>query len=711
MNKLFLPAGARIVGDVVTLKSGVRVPAWSCVAVPILTDRPPASRPKTAKTGRDPQFFDVLTGSRVTVGVDGSSGSSGSEYDVSGFSRNIDLSKLKKSVEASLPVLVSDDVSAESDPGYFSQISAEARSYEVTTVSSSDVYGSDYDLGGGYSLFDALSWRRRKQSLSGQAGRSAQMIVLAAKHVAVNVAARVNEKNQYAAESEDGRLVNEALSHTVYSWIVERSNATPDPESYLGECVRLEFVGSVTQVYRKAMDVSVKLPVDRVWLDYRSDGAPLVTVISRPGSSLRRVGTRYDGTVVSDSMLLHCVVGTDAPDGISADGTVSDQTVGHFAGDDYWGIYYAVTQNPSVFGGTSAAQSLLQSLGFNANPLLSSQFGSPVSSSSLTSPASLSSVASAVTCPTSVTKDPRLFPISSSPNLRHLTDVSQLDDGATQDTTSFALRANNPLRVKKVAGVTDLKTRFGYLGEAGGIAVYRDHVGGAAAGLNYVMGMSGSTLGSVVKTSFGDSLAPGSVTPSTSQGLTTLTPAKVFQDLSQSLFGVPDPSGALAECATIGEDSDTVIAYAATVAKTVNGLQTSPLTHAEWSSALQIAKNQPNGHLTKTTTGVPLPAQEEQDTQDTGTMTASQAKSTSTTADPSRRGSSEKWNPLANFSHYSSNVWGPSGSGWISQGIISYEKKTSAEDLTRMAKADETQVMNQDTENPTTHVNLDWDVS
>jgi hypothetical protein len=144
------------------------------------------------------------------------------------------------------------------------------------------------------------------------------------------------------------------------------------------------------------------------------------------------------------------------------------------------------------------------------------------------------------------------------------------------------------------------------------------------------------------------------------------------------------------------------------MAKTLAELPVNPLTHAEWASAYQIAKNEPNGHLTKTTTGVDLPAQEEANTQPTGVITDTQGKETSTTTDSEKRGKNEMWNPLSNFAHYSSNVWGSNGSDWISQGLVTYEQKTSNTDTTRIAKKTETQVMAQETKNPTTFVDLDW---
>jgi hypothetical protein len=709
LNKLFLPPGSKLVGSAVVLSSGDSVPAWTCVAVPIPVDEQKKRGPRTTGGGRDRVvYYDALTGAKTSPPRTTPPDSDSGPYRFSGYSRAIDSTKLRAFVENALPQLVDDSVATESDPGYYEKSSSNARTVTAVDATGND-FPTDYSISDSLTLADALVWRGRSQTLSGQQGRSTLQIVKAIKHLAVNAVERLDEENPWV-DPLDARFINPILDWTVYSWFTESARYSPDAEAYVGESVRLAFSGSVTQVYQKAVDIAIKLPVDRVWMDYRSDGPPLVTVVGAAGSQKREVGTRYDGVVVSNNRILHCSRKSTVENSV-VDGTeVPDVDIEHFSGDDYWDLFYMISNNPQLFGGTVSAQNLLQSLGFNANPLVSNQFGA--NSATAASKTALDTVRQAIQCPDSVSKDPKLFPTASNPMLRALSELTQLDDKTTQENFPFPLRANNPLKVKVIAGVTDLKTRFGYLGESEGIAVYRDHVGGAAAGLNYVMSMGGSTIGSAVRGAFGDALAPGLSGQSTGTDLTDLTPAKLFSTISQHLFGVSDPSGALAECATVKEDDiDSTISYAAAVAKTVSGLQTSPLTHAEWASAYQIAKNQPNGALTKTTTGVDLPAQEETETQDTGTITDTQGRDTRNTTDPARRGSSELWNPLSNFAHYSSNVWGSNGSNWIAQGIISYQQKTSNTDLERMAKKDETYQMAQEAKNPTTYTDLEWTVN
>lgn len=709
MNKLFLPPGATVRGTAVVTSDGIAVPSWACVAVPIEADKP-RPRKKAGSSSSVHRFLDLATG-RVSAGAARTTTASAT-LDVSGFDGRVDLDALSAALVDALPGLLEDSLASVTDPGYFEQTSGASRTAVPVSVAQDDSLVSSYPIGGGLTLSDALVWKGKTQVLSGQRGVSARDVVLAIKHVATNVVSRVNDVNDYFDPSVDSRFVSETLSYSVYSWFAESDEVADDPASYVGACVKLLFSGSSAAVYRKAVDLAVKLPCDSVTLDYRSDGPTLVTVVSRPGGGGRRVRTRYDGVVTSRDKLLHCVKNSDVPSA-SPDPTGEDgNEVSHWEGDDYAGLYEAVLSNASAFGGTSGALSLLQSLGYQVNPLVSGLVGSsPGAGTSATSAtrSALAAVAGALRCPDQSSDDAKLFPTSSHPFFRHLTDHTQLDDTSTQDKTPVALRFNNPLRVKRVAGVTDLKTRFGYLGEAEGYAVYRDRVGGAAAGLAYLATMAGSTFGSAAKSLAGTDLASGVSGSASSTDLTALTPAKLFQGVTQSLFGVADPTGAVAECATVTDSRDSLIRYAAALSKTVSGLDASPLTRAEWNSAYQIHKNEPNGHVTKTTTGKDLPAQEDEDTQDTGTVTEGQGRETAWSRDKAKRGETEKWNPVSNFAHYSSNVWGPDGSDWVSRGVVAYEQKSSSSDVDKMAKADETVTMAQDAKNPTTFVDLDWD--
>jgi hypothetical protein len=209
------------------------------------------------------------------------------------------------------------------------------------------------------------------------------------------------------------------------------------------------------------------------------------------------------------------------------------------------------------------------------------------------------------------------------------------------------------------------------------------------------------TMGKAAQSLFGDALSSTTAGQSSGSDITSLTSSKVFSSLTQHLFGAADPTGVLAECATVNpEDKTSLISMAAAMAKTAASLDINPLTKDEWKSAYQIAKNEANGQVTKTTTGVALPATEETGTQDTGPRTDRQGVETKNTTE-TMRAETEKWNPLSNFAHYSSNVWGPSGSNWISAGLISYEQKSSANDNSKIAKTTANTTMAQDKTFPT----------
>ena len=692
INKLFLPDGARVSGSNVVLPDGSVVPGWACVAVPVALDKPAGRTASRSKT-KSAVYYDLLTGRKTAAPKE--EPTPGTGFDVGSFDSAISLVELEKRLGLSLPKIIDDSTASEVDPGYFEMPDGAERPIETVTVSADDVLTDDYALSDNYTLGDALVWRGRTQSLVGNHGRTAREIAAAAKSVAVNVLEKLDEPNQYVSE-DDPRVSVRALKRSVYSWIAQSDTRGAPDTAFRGETVTVRFDGATTrEVYRKSIDAALKLPFDYLWLDYRSAGGPpMITVTLSGEGGRRRVGTRYDDKVVSTTRLLNCDPTIEIPTtGPDLGGSVQVQLDPL---DDYWGLFYLLSSNPALFGGTTSAQSLMQSLGFVANPFAPAfgpgGGGGGSSGGGVPGPEALSGLQKAVVCPDQTTVDPKLFPTGSHPAFRHLSDLTQLDDDDNQTTLPYTIRTNNPLGVKTVKGVTDLKTRFGYLGDSEGVAVYRDHVGGAAAGLNYLMTQhSGSTLGSAAKESVSSGIGP--------------TLGQAAASITQHLFGAQDPSGVLAECATVGSDVETTIGFAAAMAKSTGKLETSPLTHAEWASAYQIAKNQPNGGLTKTTTGVPLPAQEQTDSQDTGPPATAQGKETDHTTDLSRR--EDKWNPVANYDHYAQNVW----KSWIDDGILTYEKKAAAGDKTKMAKANTSIEMAQDTSNPTTYSDFDWDIT
>jgi hypothetical protein len=628
----------------------------------------------------------------TTSGVDPTS----STYGFAGYSRKIEVDSLVNLVRNSLPKLLAealDDV----DPGYFDV--PKGTQVPFTVGDADDFDGeTDFPLGHGYVLSDLLVKRRIPQTLSDTSVAQSSTVVANLMTLVDGVLSRVDD-------------AGEELPFIVDSGWMPPTTYSPDPEAALGQSVRLEFLGVVgDRVYQKAVAMAKALPFDRVSLDYDSTGKALVTVLLSPGKQDRRLTTRYDDRVISTSKLINASPDSDVED-VEArlQATLESEADDYFSpDDDFSALARSIAASPETFGGLTQSANLLKTFGFSPNRFLSGLSGTSPGAGGSPTKGSLTDLSAAVQCP-EVKRNAKLFPIGSNPGHRQLTDLTQMDDSDTQDVSPLSVRANNPLKVKKVTGVTDLKTRFGYLGEADGFAVYRDHVGGAAAGLNYLMqNAGGSTMGGGIRKLLGDYMGKDALSASKlDDDVSAPSAARVFQNVSEDLFGVKDPTGVTNECATINEDDmESMISYAASLSKTLASSEWSTLTHDEWASAYQIAKNEANEHVSKTTTGVSLPAQEESNTVDTGVKTASQGRETRNTVDKENRGQNETWNPVNNYDHYANTLW----SQWISDGLITYEKKTSNTDTTRVAKLEDTEAMSQDKAFRNGNAVLPWNV-
>jgi hypothetical protein len=714
-NKLFIPPGAVEFDRTVRLASGTYVPKYAFVAVPILAIA--RNRLKDSRSSNT-IYADVVTGklssTKKPVSVQGSGAAQDStNYDFSYFSRTIDVKELMKHLENALPITTRGVVDSESDPGYFSAL-LPAPGGEITPTLD-EVPDSDDIVSATFTFGSLLVADRVVQTLVDTQGLTKLEIARNLEYLAVNVLDNINANNPNIDGTNPGYSARPLTFSLLSGWHSITAPTIYD-ESHTGKVIRIEPSGTSAQIYQKAVDLALKLNFEEISLDYY-DGEPTVITIvaSYQGNGGRRLNTRFDDIISHAGKLVHIIKSDDVLT------EITETLAAGFSGadlyldpeDDYTSLAHTIINNPTLFGGIDQALSLMRSLGFSSNPFLSGIAGrSPIAGTggSLT-PTSLDSIASAIRCPTTTNDDDDLFPTSSHPNLRQISNLSQLDDKSTQNAQQFPLRTNNPLRVKKIAGVTDLVTRFGYLGESEGIAVYRDHIGGAAAGLNYLMTQgSGLTVGKAAQSLFGDKLSSLSAGGGSGTDITSLTSSKVFSSLTQHLFGATDPTGALAECATIDTENKTsIISTAAAMAKAASALEINPLTKDEWKSAYQIAKNESNGQVTKATTGASLPVTEEANTQDTGTQTVTQGKEQKHTTDGARA-NTELWNPVSNFAHYSSNVWGSSGSNWIAQGLISYEQKTAETDDNKMAKALEERQMAQDDTFPTDAPPLDYTV-
>jgi hypothetical protein len=548
-----------------------------------------------------------------------------------------------------------------------------------------------------------------------QQGLTTRQLAENLKWLAVNVLGQFNQPNPALAELQEGLNLGYSdapVDFDLHTGLVNSSQVTPVDDCRRGTAVRVEPTSaSSEQVYLKAVDLAVKLEYDELRLDYYTDGRTLITVSSSSSTSRRRLNTYYDDQLVHPNRLVHVV--KDASVYAAIESRPVDSSGGvHFEPEDDYSEIQALMDDMSLFSSLDEALDTAKALGFGPNPFLSggarntSQAGTVLN----VGEQALSLLSSAIKCPQQK-RNQKLFPVTGHPAHRTLSDVSQLDDSSSQDVTPYTMRTNNPLGVPVVKGVTDLKTRFGFLGESKGKAVYRDHVGGAAAGLAYLQQMGGgATLKGAVQGVLGQALGSLGQGRATADDLTSFTSAGTFSNMSRDLFGKGDPTGTLLGCATLDSgDMDQVIHTAASMAKNLaGGGETNPLTYDEWSSAYQISKNEPNGHLKRTTTGVPLPAQEQQDPQDTGVVTHPQGKETAYTTDYERRGKKEDWNPLSNFQHFAEERWGSNGTKWIQDGLLKYEQKTQETDEDKIAKKAESQQLTQTAENPSTVTLLDW---
>jgi hypothetical protein len=723
MNRLFVPSGAQEFEHTVRLSNGVVLPKWAFAAVGIEGDSRPASPGQSGNPGvRGRLWMDVESGvlsdapgraGRRTPGRStGPRAQTAPEHGYDDFSRVVDIGRVIADYEASRPRLQPFSQDREVNPGYFSQTSSGPRDATQVSVSASAQLSRNFILSENYVLGDLLVCDFKRQDLVEQQGQSTRMIAENLKWLAVNVLERFNDPNpNLATLQESGNLgySDAPVSFSVHTGLANDSSASPVAECRRGTAVRVVPSGTSVQVYLKAIDLAAKIEFDEVRLDYYTDGATTITVIGSQVASRRRLNTYYDDQLVHPNRLVHVVkdrdsyLVTQAPRQQETDADVHYSTL-----DDY-STLEALLNDMSLFSSLDDALELARSLGFGTNPFLSGRAGQTPDAGTVVNVGreALSRISSAIKCPQQ-RRSQSLFPIASHPAMRTLTDATQLDDTRTQDATPYTMRTNNPLGVPVVKGVTDLKTRFGFLGESEGKAVYRDHVGGAAAGLAYLSQQGGGkTLKGALGGVLGDKLGALSKAAEGAGDLTRVSAAASFAGMSKDLFGKTDPTGTLLGCATLDVgDMDQLIHTAASMAKNLSGNQTeqNPLTYDEWASAYQISKNEPNGHLKKTTTGVDLPAQEQEEPQDTGPRTDRQGKETGHTADPKKRGEKEQWNPLSNYKHFSETLW----KKWIDAGLVKYEQKQSEEDKDKIAKKDETEELSQVAENPTTMTLLDW---
>lgn len=743
-------------GDTIRLTNGVVLPKFSCIAVPLLGDYQPQGRRATPSQNNDPVWMDMQTGAlkkaqrpsqRVLMPRTGQPKGVTSTYNVDNFSGDVDVRKVLNDWH-SVNIVASSgqDAVVEVDPGYFDQVPATIRfrSNTTTIVAADDYSNGSFSLSSNYKIKDVVVNAGKPLTIS---TTDKLTITNNLRYIAVNVLERVNEANPWIAELQGDRNLGYSdapIVFAVHTGYTPPQFLTAYEGSRFGLVVRITTSGTSEDVYKKAIDLAIKLPFDFISLDYYSGGPTLITIGATVNSVRGRIQTTFDDSVVSYTSFLHVIKNRQVYDNM-----LTPSSTGTFAfdpTDDYSALVHLVS-NTTLFSGRGAelANTIFNSVfharanggivqaNTSANTDTEDDSGSiPSAGGGQTGNTqgggsagmqgveqALAALSTVMQCPTPG-RNTSMFPIASHPSLRHLSDSSQLDDAAdTQNTIAYNLRTNNPLGVPVQKGVTDLKTRYGFLGESKGKAVYRDHIGGAAAGLAYLQSMGGGqSVQQAVSSVMGGVL---SSTAGSTNDLTAMSPGSMFQNMSRDLFGQMDPTGTILGCSTIMASSnsasqggqqqsgmDQLLHTAASMAKNQNALQKSPLTYDEWASAYQIMKNEKNEHMKKTTTGVDLPAQEKDDekVQDTGVQTERQAKHTNYSEDYEKRLKKEKWNPL-NFGEFKKR-WDDE-TQWMTKGLVKYEQKASKDDKLKMAKKEETEDMSgQDSTHPSNVSMLPW---
>lgn len=624
--KLFLPTGAREVGDTVVLENGLSFPRYAFIAVPIVGLKGASNSDLLSNVQTNPVYYDTKTNSftfskkvrNVTSPPNRKNIASLSTSEVDAlvkfnFDGYINISQLITNVKATVSSIKEQQknlVAFEQDVGYASVRTSNLIDYTIVTIQPSDDYTSlDYPLSENLDLRDLLVYRLRPQTLTAQAGLSTKIIVKNLMNLAVNV---------YEPVVRD-LLDGVAASAQVFSAFTEQVYFAPDAEAYMGEAITFSFPGfTPSSVYLIAKDMLNSLYFNELYLDYFLTDAPRVTVILNGSSQNYVFGTRFENSLIHPSRLVNVdkdfstsaddsVVQSDGslnlnvtsnPVSVSRDTNVLQDFIktsldlGYLQSEDNAiKLAYAANLNisdvtTSVLPEVDASTEVIKPNFYDTPVDYTTDYDPPDSSSDALNSTLATLLPALVKCPTvsngNVSGQPRqdIFPMMSDVGYRSLTDVSMLNNPSNTSGEygiPQSVRFNNPFLVGVVDGVTN-KLEDGYIGQVAGKAAYSNRIGGLIAGLRQMQSTSpdGKTLLSAAS-----SMVPAGLLP------------KVIAGLTDAIFNVVDPTGTMLNCAqvdlTSGNSNDNIVLIAMMLAG-FTGSRKSPFTYEEINVALSHVK-------------------------------------------------------------------------------------------------------------------------
>jgi hypothetical protein len=605
--KLFMPKGAKEFGNSIILENGMSFPRYAFIAVPIVGTKSTVDQDILSELENDPVYFDTKTNTFTLnkkkreqaralykpIEFPSLSTSSDEESEVSfNFDGYINISKLIQQVKQQVTQIKeyeSKIVVFEQDIGYTTVRLNNQITYKIESIEENDNYGNvDYELSDRLALRDLLVHEFRPQTLQGQKGVSPKIIVRNLKNVASNIYEPIIEY-----------LIPDTRRVEIMSAFVESSFYAPDAEFYIGEAIQLRFPGTTSAgVYLYAKELASMLFYSKLYLEYYLDKEPRITIMlpSIDNPKPAKFATRFEGNIIHDGRLvnidnkfddrnadpategfLQLVPLNPERDKLVLQNFIKDAIKYGYVKSEEDAIKFAYLTDLNISDVVISPYEIKDKRKRKdpSKPKLKpEEEDDPNSEFNKTLRAYLPQL---ISCPPvsngSVTgyPDQTIFPMMSSPTFRPITDPTMVynpDKTAGQLNIPQHIRFNNPLNVGTVEGVTN-KPEDGYIGEIAGKAVYANRLGGLCAGLR---------------------LMGGTVTPGMSlqTAVQTATPASnllsVVSSLTQAMFGVTDPTGAMLGCAQVpamGTDPNMMITMIATMLAAATQKKTSPMTYDE----------------------------------------------------------------------------------------------------------------------------------
>ena len=273
LNKVFIPPGGRVEGGTLVLASGEEVPLWVVIGVP--SEEAGSVPPGESNAVAANRYVDVLTGAERTEAPvperrDPPRGeSSGYAVDFTEFSRWAPLRAVLRVAEECMPDSGLSRGSSVTDPGYTQPSGVSVPSVDPGVDPDADWSDSEFEVGAGFKLRDALTWLGRPQQLTPRAGLTTLQVV----------------ENVVSVASDVLALVPSTLSYRVRSWAASPDSAPTQPEIWTGATAAAEF-DSDADAYAAARYLSTRASFDSLRLDYRpAGGASVVATAAHGGQS------------------------------------------------------------------------------------------------------------------------------------------------------------------------------------------------------------------------------------------------------------------------------------------------------------------------------------------------------------------------------------------------------------------------------------------